>query len=377
MKKLLLATAVSALTINAVQAAPTVYGKLHVGVGNKETFVTKGGITNGDTTSSTAVDSFDSRFGVKGEEILTDNLKAIYQIEWALSADGDGTITGGSTDLTQRNRYLGLKYEGIGSVKAGRLDTHLKTAQGKVDIFNDMYTDMKTILTGENRINNVLSFESDPKALEGVGVNVMLIQAENNKLATNSEDSNKKRLGSAVSASVVYDNKDMGVYAALAGDQNVPNTFTATGKNAETQAFRLVGVLDMETIANVPGLTLGALFQTAKPDNLSPAATKTGGDFFGANDIDSEDSFLISGGYTIGETPYTIKAQYGRSTTSFNTAGISDIEQQVLGGLVEYKLNSKTRAYGYVSQLTSDKKLSNKSETPDRTFAGVGMEFNF
>ena len=377
MKKLLLATAVSALTINAVQAAPTVYGKLHVGVGNKETFVTKGGITNGDTTSSTAVDSFDSRFGVKGEEILTDNLKAIYQIEWALSADGDGTITGGSTDLTQRNRYLGLKYEGIGSVKAGRLDTHLKTAQGKVDIFNDMYTDMKTILTGENRINNVLSFESDPKALEGVGVNVMLIQAENNKLATNSEDSNKKRLGSAVSASVVYDNKDMGVYAALAGDQNVPNTFTATGKNAETQAFRLVGVLDMETIANVPGLTLGALFQTAKPDNLSPAATKTGGDFFGANDIDSEDSFLISGGYTIGETPYTIKAQYGRSTTSFNTAGISDIEQQVLGGLVEYKLNSKTRAYGYVSQLTSDKKLSNKAETPDRTFAGVGMEFNF
>lgn len=377
MKKLLLATAVSALTINAVQAAPTVYGKLHVGVGNKETFVTKGGITNGDTTSSTAVDSFESRFGVKGEEILTDNLKAIYQIEWALNADGDGTVTGGATDLTQRNRYLGLKYEGIGSVKAGRLDTHLKTAQGKVDIFNDMYTDMKFILTGENRINNVLSFESDPKALEGVGVNVMLIQAENNKLATNSEDSNKKRLGSAVSASVVYDNKDMGVYAALAGDQNVPNTFTATGKNAETQAFRLVGVLDMETIANVPGLTLGALFQTAKPDNLSPAATKTGGDFFGANNIDSEDSFLISGGYNIAETPYTIKAQYGRSTTSFNTAGISDIEQQVLGGLVEYKLNSKTRAYGYVSQLTSDKKLSNKSETPDRTFAGVGMEFNF
>lgn len=447
MKKLLLATAVCALGLGTAQAAPTVYGKLHATISSKDVFKQKktstGTNSKGDTDSVTAVDSFDSRFGVKGEEKLTDNLAAIYGIEWAVNTDGDGTISGGTTDLTQRNRFVGLKFDRVGSVKVGRLDTHFKTSQGKVDVFNDMYTDMKAILVGENRINNVISFESDPKALEGVGLNLMLIQAENNKLSANSQDV-EKNFGSALSGSIVYDNKEMGLFASVAGDQNVPNTFSATGVAAESRAFRGTAVLDMGTMANVTGLSLGALIQTAKPVNVISAnaaqtavntanttlttanttltnaktaatnaqaaytanqtvanydaltkanaavtsanttvtnantalttAKNTLSPIAAANNLDKENAFLVSATFAIPDTLWALKAEYGQSTTSFNSG--DDIEQSVIGALAEYKFNSKTRAYGYISRLTSDQKVGG-IENADRTFGGVGMEYNF
>ena len=45
------------------------------------------------------------RIGVKGEEKLTDKLSAVYLAEWAISTDGSGS----DTDLSARNRFIGLK----------------------------------------------------------------------------------------------------------------------------------------------------------------------------------------------------------------------------------------------------------------------------
>jgi predicted porin len=379
MKKLLMATAVSALTINAVQAAPTVYGKLHVSVDNVEKFKAT---TKADTDNVWEINSNASRFGVKGEEILTDSLKALYLIEWQVNTDGDGT------DLAQRNRYLGLKYDQIGSAKIGRMDSHLKTAQAKIDVFNDMSVlDMGDTLAGENRLNNSLSLESDPKAFNGFSVNLMMQQGENNKLSpTNSEDVSKN-IGDALSASLVYENKDAGIYAALAGDKNVVSKFGANAKSAETDAFRVVASLDLETLANIAGLTLNGMLQTAEPTNLSTAAKAAAipakpavgttpavaavaaGDFYG---FDQETSFLISAGYKIGETPWAVKAQYVQSNTEYTVSGMPDAKLSQIGGMVDYAFNSKTRAYGYVAQKSDDRK-----NVDDRMFVGVGMEFNF
>ncbi|ONG38592.1 hypothetical protein BKE30_11635 [Alkanindiges hydrocarboniclasticus] len=375
MKKLLLATAVSALTINAVQAAPTVYGKLHVSIDNVDKF----GATKADTDNVWEINSNASRIGVKGEEILTDNLKAVYLAEWQINTDGDGT------DLGQRNRFVGLKYDRIGTVKVGKFDSYLKTAQGKVDIFNDMnYLDITRIMAGENRPNNVIGFESDTKALNGFGINLMLQQGENNKLDPNSNDVSKN-LGDAISASLTYENKDMGVFAALAGDKNVVSTFNAVSAKAEADVIRLVGSLNMDTMASIPGLTLNGMYQTAEPTNLSRAATAAAipavpatattparaavgaGAFRG---FDQEDAFLVSAAYAINETPWTVKAQYHQSTSSFD--GANDIELSQIGGMIDYMFNSKTRAYGYLAQQSDD-----RDNVEDRMYAGVGMEFNF
>ncbi len=65
MKKLLIAAAVSTLSITAAQAAPTLYGKLNV---------TLDQVDNSDFAGNdvTALNSNASRIGVKGEEKLTD-----------------------------------------------------------------------------------------------------------------------------------------------------------------------------------------------------------------------------------------------------------------------------------------------------------------
>jgi len=72
MKKLLLAAAVTTLSLNAAQAAPTLYGKLNVSIDNvdNKSFDGKSDVTE--------INSNASRFGIKGEEKLTEKLSAIY-----------------------------------------------------------------------------------------------------------------------------------------------------------------------------------------------------------------------------------------------------------------------------------------------------------
>lgn len=401
MKKLLLATAISALSISAAQAAPTVYGKLHVTVDSVNKFKTTstGEIDFDSKDGLWEVNSNASRLGVKGDEKLTDNLSAIYLAEWAVSTDGAGS----DVDWSTRNRYVGLKYDRIGAVKVGRLDSYVKTSQAKVDIFNDMkYLDMTAILAGENRLNNVIALESDPKALAGLGFNIMLQQGEGGSLSSNSEKKSES-VGDAISASIVYDNKDLGLYAALAGDKNVTNTFFGTGglisnaglltsvKNAfstttitiapgtdfkaEADVIRLVGSLDFGALANVPGLVAGAMFQTAKPTNLAPVSAKSTGTSLLLTALDKEQSFLLSAGYSIPETPFTVKAEYAQSNTKFkNDLNLEEMKLRQYGGLVEYAFNSKTRAYGYVAQQYAEFE-GEKSEKLNH--AGIGLEFNF
>lgn len=369
MKKLLLATAITVLTSSVVQAAPTVYGKLNVSIDSMDEFAT----TKADTNNVVKVNSNASRFGIKGSEDLTDKLSAIYLAEWQINVDGDGS------DLGQRNRYLGLKYKDIGSVKVGRIDSPLKDAQAKVDYFNDLHVlDMGKVLAGENRLNNVILLESDSSALQGFGINLMLQQAENSKLDSNSADVNDS-LGDAMSASLTYKNKDMGLSAALAGDKNIVSTFNAVSAKAEADVIRLVASLDMAPMTSISGLTLNALLQTAEPTNLSSTATAVAiaktptqaavpaGAFY---DFDKENSYLLSAAYKIAQSPWTVKAQYQQSQTSFNNK--DDVNLSQFGGMLDYTFNAKTRAYGYLAQQQDDRK-----NIDDRNYFGLGMEYNF
>ena len=261
-----------------------------------------------------------------------------------------------------------MNYAGIGAVKVGKWDSYTKLAQGKVDYFNDMtYLDITKQMAGENRLNNVIGFESDAKALGGLGFNVMLQQGEGTKLAGDNSAGEDDSIGDAISASMVYNNKDLGLYSALAGDKDVVSKFNgAGGVSSQAEIIRLAGSLDMGALANVPGLVLNAMFQNAEPSNLP----KNPKDAILKN-IDQETSFLFSAAYTIGETPWTVKAQYHQANTEF-TNGAEDVKVSQVGGIVDYAFNSKTRAYGYIAQQSDDRKGKD-----DLNHVGVGLEFNF
>ncbi len=367
MKKLLLATAVATLSFSAAQAAPTVYGKLNVSVDSY----------NDGKTTITEVNSNASRFGVKGKEKLTDTLSALYQIEWEVSADGSGST---STDLAQRNRFIGLEKEDLGSVKVGRMDTLFKDAAGKADVFNDYaHADIKEMMYGEERLNNVITLESDRKMLGGLGFGLQTQAGESTTTSAYSPEK-RKTLGDGITAAATYENKDMGLTAALVANSKSAGKFNAVNlSGVPADAYRGVVSYDFAA-AGLDGLVVNAAYQMAEFSDYPNAPTAT------QYSKVEEDAWLLSTAYTIGETPWTVKAQYQKSntdwaygTTAATTSGSTDAKQWGLG--LDYALNSKTKLFASAMQREWNNRrdattLAAVADVKVKDY-GLGMEVKF
>jgi predicted porin len=169
-KKLLMAAIGAALAAGpmmAAQAAPTVYGHLHMSLDSYDNGGSAAAITaNGSTipaatdTSNGLLNSNSSRFGIKGDEDLGGGLKAIYQMEsGAFNADNGSGGLGG----TLRNTYLGFADSAWGSVKFGRHDSPVKDLSRKVDAFNEQIGDMRVAIgyaRFDNRLSDMVRYDS-------------------------------------------------------------------------------------------------------------------------------------------------------------------------------------------------------------------------
>ena len=359
MKKVLLAVAVASFGLSAAQAAPTLYGKLNVSLNQVDNKDFKG-------TDETQLNSNASRIGVKGEEKLTDNVAVVYQAEWAISTDGSGS----DTDLSARNRFLGLKFKDVGTLKAGQYDSYFKTSAGKYqDIFNDdTNLDITKTMYGEERLKNVVGFETDKNLLiSGLQFNIMAQTGEN----TSSLYTTKERDSfSGVSTSLTYENKDIGLAAGLAGNFGIAGNYNALSLSGiESDAYRLTGSFDL-TKAGLDGLVLGALWQHAEPSD-SPSF-----DALTAAKLDTrvasleEQAWLIQATYSIMNTPWAVKGQYQSAKTEW-TGGDRTLDQYGLG--IDYNFNKQARFYGLIAQQKRDW----QDNDDKKTVFGLGMEYNF
>ena len=376
MKKLLLAATVATLAMNAAQAAPTLYGKLSVTLDNID--------NNGFKDESvTKVNSNASRIGVKGEEKLTDNLSAVYLAEWEIWADGDGDA------FKNRNRFVGVKSAGVATLKVGQHDSYFKTAaNNNQDIFNDNNElDMTKVLVGEDRLTNVIGFETDKKLLGGLAFNIMFQQGEESEGANSKAkgyEGSRDGFGDGVSASLTYENKDMGLAAAVAANRAIASKFNAYSDltGIYTGAVSVTGSLDLGAMG-ASGLVLGALWQTAKPTDDVVAVitttketgkpdTVTNNSFKGLK----ENAFGVTAAYAIPSTPIKLKAQYisaKSETDAAIIAGKKELKQDLYGVGADYQINKQAKFFGIVAQqkrdwLTKDDKKTN---------IGLGMEYNF
>jgi predicted porin len=330
MKKALLPLMIAAVVSAAAHADVTVYGKANVSVQNADESLDNMGSAD-INYSQLEVVSNASRIGLKGSEEISSGLKAIYQFEYQTEVD-DGA--GGSANQTfmQRNIYVGLQGSG-GTVMGGMFDTPTKTAQEKVDLFNDLEGDINWVVVGETRAKNIVQYTT-PASFGAFAVNVAAVAAE------------KDAVDDGYSASFTYTTPAL--YAAIATETDV----SAAGMDI----IRLVGRY------TVGQFQIGALYEKA---SLSE----------GAADVDSS-SVLVSVKFNATDK-IALKAQYGDAGSDYSEPGVkvSDaLSSDTLSLGVDYLLSKNTTVFGYYTKETGEVK---EEYSVDSNWVGVGLELKF
>ena len=261
-----------------------------------------------------------SRFGYKGETAIDESLSVIYQVEWEVSVDGD------NTDLSARNRFLGLKGE-WGSILAGRHDTPTKIIGKKVDLFNDQFGDIKNTFEGENRASNIAYYTSP--MVGNVTAHVAFIPGED---TAGGDDGLNDGMSAVVEAKLI-DN----LYIALGIDRDVD------GQDLE----RLVAQYTM-------GNFVFAAMLQQNEDEL---------------DIQDESGVAASVAYKTGAN--TFKFQVGQIDNDAG-AGTFEEEETITFGY-DRKLGDNTKFFSYIT-LDED---GNGGAEDELTVVGAGFEHRF
>ena len=344
MKKLVLATAVAALSVTAAQAAPTVYGKafLTLDLKDGDEDVTDVNHTTGKSTTTSEdwssketrsqLNSNGSRIGIRGSEALTANTDVVYQLEYGVKVDDN------STQFKSRDTYLGLSNKQYGTLLAGRL----KAIDGRVDYAN---VTQGGVMGGDNvlasfdspRANNTFAYVAP--TYNDVTVSAMYVMDENN--STDTLDRDAFGLAAQYEPAAPY---RAGVSYIQAGDA--------------LKAVRLSGAYDLS-----PTYTIGALYQNTDYDS-----------------DDNENAFTLSVSHKVAQTPWTT---YGQVDLVDNLNGEKDSEAQrvVIGGKYAYNRATTGHIYGAylnkeVSKFDSTANKTTKTETSGFGI-GAGLEYKF
>lgn len=346
MKKLLLATAVAALSVSAANAAPTLYGKgfltLDVNTGDNDTttttYNTDGSVdsvvkTSVDADGRSQLNSNASRIGLKGSEALTANTDLVYQLEYGIDIDaGDAFVDADgnrslekSDQFYSRDTYLGLKNAQYGTLLGGRLsaiDDYVNFAnvtQGGV-----LGGDAVLASFDAPRTNNTFNYFSPN--INGMQFMAMYAMDENNNTDTLGRD--------AFGVGGKYE----------AGPMNVGATYIQAGD------FKVARVSGNYAIS--PVVTLGALYQNTDFDS-----------------DDNENAFTISGEMATA-TPWTA---YAQGDFVNNVGGADDAEafRAVVGG--KYAFNAATTGHLYGAYLSAEDTVTAPLVKVENEFDGFGI----
>lgn len=137
MKKSLIALAAAGAFAAPAFAATSnvdIYGKLHASVN----FVDD----QANGVSDVGISSNASRIGFKGSEDLGGGLAAIWQIESGVNMDE------ANGSWANRNTFVGLKSDAMGTLMLGNYDTPLKLIGRNIDLFGDTLADSRNVTAG-------------------------------------------------------------------------------------------------------------------------------------------------------------------------------------------------------------------------------------
>ena len=344
MKKLLLASAIAALSVSAANAAPTVYGKIFLTADYvDEEFDPSAAADRDYNEDGVQINSQGSRIGFKGSEPMTANTDIIYQLEYGIDVDGDD-----GESLKNRDTYLGINNKSFGEFRAGKNQSttdyinNVIVNEGYWDNLGSTKLDSEQKVAALNmadsgRIANSIVWKA-PK-FEGVPVEFAAMYANDDDITGDNES------GWGVSA--MFD-QGAGYTLGLAYEDDL---------NLKGSMIRGTGTLDLATFNSGFPVTLGALYQEADYD-------------YGDK---KEKGYVVSAqmGLTNFAKPATIYAQYN-NTSDLDGVNGWDSDQIVVGGKYYYQKNMI--AHAYIGQNDAD--LGNTGDA--KVFAvGGGLEYKF
>ncbi len=316
MKKLLLVSAVAALSVTTAQAATDVYGRVVADLRYAD---------DGDVT----LDNGSTRLGVKGSTPITANTDAIYQLEMK------ATIDAGSTDVEYRDSYIGLQNATAGTVMAGRLTTiddnvnftnpsdYWNSGFGYGVTVTDTVKVPKLMVDDQGNVQTVVEEVEVEKEYASHDA-----PRANNALAYVSPNFNgftgmaMYQLDSSGSGS---DGKDGGSYG-VAGKYEAGN-FKAGASFIDFKDSK--EVIRVSAAMNVtPQIELSGAYQVADYDGSS----------------DKENVFIVAGQYDVPNSPWAAYLEYDGTT---NLAGFdgADVNVLSLGGTYAFNKAVSGRIY--------------------------------
>ena len=98
-----------------------------------------------------------SRIGIKADQALTDDLKLIAVYEWQVNGLDDSNK---GHRFGSRNTYIGVASKTYGELIFGKNDSKFKKSEGKIDLFNETLADMAQLTPGQDRLENIVSYQS-------------------------------------------------------------------------------------------------------------------------------------------------------------------------------------------------------------------------
>ncbi|MBL3616144.1 MAG: porin [gamma proteobacterium endosymbiont of Lamellibrachia anaximandri] len=322
MKKILsFAIAAALVAPAAAMADSTIYGKVRVA---SDKWSQDAGI------DAWGMQDQASRLGIKGSEDLGNGLKAIYQMEFGMTA-------GSAFNWSGRNAFVGLA-GGFGTAVAGRHDTPLKMSTGKLDLFADTAADYDqagnhTNLFMDRRVDGAIAYISP--SFSGLTLAGAVVQT----LGT--ED-----FQDAYSIAGMYSNGPF--YGAIAYEQLDEDNFGAPAEN-ETQ-FRIGGgVLGWNNIS-VTGVY------------------ETRSDIGGTANNDKK-TYQLSGAYDMGM--HRIKGMYG--SADFDNIAGTDFDTYAIG----YQFSFSKRTDAQVLYNARDVDDAAGAPSTDSSVLSLQLSHNF
>ncbi|GAA0310729.1 porin [Psychrobacter aestuarii] len=357
MKKLLLASAVAALSVSAAQAAPTIYGKAFVAADYVNAEFDSNNNTFDRDEDTVEINSYSSRIGLKGSEAMTADTDVVYQLEYGIRPDGEDRT------FKSRDTYLGVKNKNFGEVRAGRNQSTLDYINNV--IVNEGYWDN----LGSNNLNSNQQL---------AGLNMSDSGRINNSIIWKAPKYNNMPLDFALmySSDRNEDNgltdKDDGYGAALTFDQGTGFTLGVAydkDQNISGDIIRGTATVNLGKYMAAP-VTLGALYQQADFDYSS----------------EDEKGLVVSANMDLNNfaRPANVYVQYN-NTESLDGNKDSDSDQIVVGGKYFFKDNLIMHAYAGMNKADNvstkaadiDDNMVNTIGDTEVFVAGTGLEYRF